>query len=63
MNTTLKLAILDRSTQTEVAKKAGLSESRLSRIIRGHYAPTDDEKKALARVLRKPVHELFGAVA
>lgn len=45
--------------QIDVAKKAGIHESRLSKIARGHVEATDDEKRALARVLRKPVDELF----
>lgn len=56
----LVIAILDRDiTQIEIAKKARMHESRLSRIINGHDVPTPDEKKALARILRRTVDQLF----
>lgn len=45
--------------QIEIAKKADIHETRLSKIARGHVEATPDERKALARVLRKPVDELF----
>lgn len=61
-NSTLKTAIfLKRTTQTLVAQKAGVQESRLSRIIHGYVSPSDDEKRAIARALRLPVEELFPA--
>lgn len=64
-NTALKMAIFESpDTQTTVAKRAGLSESRLSRIIHGHSPePSDDEKKAIAKALRRKVQELFAEVA
>lgn len=60
LNPRLKLAIFTSGTsQTVVARKTGIDESRLSRIINGHAEPTPDEQKVLARALRKPVDELF----
>lgn len=60
----LVIAILDRDiTQTEIAKKTGIHESRLSRIVNGHDEADDDEKKALAKVLRVPLDQLFPEVA
>lgn len=64
-NTALKLAILEAGeTQTRVARAAGLSEPRLSRIIRGHGPePTTDEKAAIADALGRSVHDLFSGAA
>lgn len=70
LNTALKLAILESGfTQMEVAnevsKQPGLKlhESQLSKITRGHMDPSDDIKKALAKVLRKRVAQIFPEVA
>jgi len=64
MNLQLKMAIVARrESQTTVAKKAGVSESRLSRIVHGHSDATMEEKRALARVLRSKVGKLFPAGA
>jgi transcriptional regulator with XRE-family HTH domain len=63
-NTALKLAIFSRGrTQIDVAQRAAIHPSRLSKIIRGHQAPRRLEREALARVLRMPVDELFPAPA
>jgi transcriptional regulator with XRE-family HTH domain len=60
MNTALKMAILTSGlTQTDVAKKTGIHESRLSRIIRGHYEPNDVEKRLIAKSLRIAADQLF----
>lgn len=59
-NRHLVLAILDReTTQIEVARKAGIHESRLSRLVNGHDEPTADEKKAIAKALRTSIDQLF----
>lgn len=61
-NAALKLAILTSGqTQTDIARKTDIHESRLSRIIRGHMEASDDEKKRIARALRAPAEELFPA--
>ena len=60
MNMPLKLAILEsRRSQIAIAKAARIHESKLSRIIRGHDEPTDAEKKAIARALRRKVDDVF----
>lgn len=60
MNLALKMAILGaRKTQTEIAKETGIHESRLSRIVRGHDAASDDERKRLAAALRSSERDLF----
>jgi transcriptional regulator with XRE-family HTH domain len=48
-------------TQFVVAKRAGLSASRLSLLERGHDEPTDTEKSVLARVLGTTPDQLFPA--
>jgi transcriptional regulator with XRE-family HTH domain len=59
-NTALKTAIFSSgTTQTAVSQKTGIHESRLSRIVRGHIDPTNDEKRAIARALRRQVSDFF----
>ena len=56
----LKLAILYSGLkQIDVAKRAGIHESRLSKIVRGHDDATESEKRRLARVLRTSIADLF----
>lgn len=45
--------------QIEVARRAGIHESRLSKIVRGWLTPNEDEMAALAKVLRTTVEALF----
>jgi transcriptional regulator with XRE-family HTH domain len=60
LNLALKTAIWQRGlSQVDIAARAGLHESRLSQIIRGRRAATEEEQKALARVLRVARHRLF----
>jgi len=64
MNLALKMAIVTSGkTQIALCRQADLSEARLSRIVNGHNEATEAEKKAIARALRKPIHELFPEVA
>jgi transcriptional regulator with XRE-family HTH domain len=59
-NSTLKMAIwTSGKTQTDVSKAAGIHETRLSKIVRGHRAPSDDEKVAIAQALGIQVDHLF----
>jgi transcriptional regulator with XRE-family HTH domain len=56
----LKRAIFNSGKrQIEIARKAGIHESRLSKLANGYVDPTDDEKKSLSRVLHAPPDELF----
>lgn len=60
-NIALKVAIVEREiTQREVARRAGIPEIRLSLFVRGHEQPTEDEQKALARILKRARADLFG---
>ena len=47
-----------RIVQADLAEDAGISESRLSRIVNGRAQPYDYEKKNLARVLRIDTKDL-----
>jgi len=64
LNTALKLAILTSGkTQTTIAREIDITESRLSRIVHGHEEATDDEKKLIAKAVRRPKAELFQETA
>ena len=64
LNRPLKLAMLDSGWhQREIAKKARLHESRLSRIVRCQTTATEVERRRLARVLGRDEAELFPAAA
>lgn len=59
-NNDLKMAIFKSGkTQWDIAERAGMHETRLSKIVRGRMQPNGDEKKALAKALKKTVHDLF----
>jgi len=63
-NIALKIAIIEREiTQREAARRAGIPEVRLSLFVRGLDRPSEDEEKALAKVLRRERADLFPAVA
>ena len=60
MNKYLKIAILDyQEPAWRVAKQAGISDSKLSKIVNGYILPTEDEMNRLAQVLGKGREELF----
>lgn len=60
LNLALKFAIIESGTsQTVVAAKAEMHESKLSQIINGHRVASETERKRIAKVLRRPVQELF----
>ena len=48
-----------RETRGMVGLKAGITESKLSRIVHGWLVPTAKERKALARVLGQDEAYLF----
>lgn len=69
MNTALKFAIIEsRMTQIGLAKRLSakvpnMNEPRLSKIVNGHIDPTDDEKHWIAKLLKRPIDQLFPGVA
>lgn len=61
MRSNLKLAIIESEhTQYDLARKLRISESRLSRIVKGRLEPTESEKRTLAVVLNHTIADLFG---
>lgn len=59
-NEALKLAIFrSGKTQIAVAKEAGMDDGVLSKVVRGYREATPEQRKRLAKVLRRKVHELF----
>jgi transcriptional regulator with XRE-family HTH domain len=67
MNMRLKMALVGAGDrQFVLAARIGMSETRLSRIVRGRVEPTTDERKRIADALGLTEEELFpsgGAVA
>lgn len=60
LNIALKLAILQSGEhQFEIADRAGLSVSSLSRIVRGHRPARPTERRRLAAVLHLKESRLF----
>lgn len=56
----LKVAIVRSGLhQYDLAARVGISETRLSRIVRGRLDPTADERQRLAAVLRTSEDRLF----
>lgn len=50
-------------TQLQVARAAGMSDSRLSLIERGELDPTDEEMTSLVKALRSRRSRLFPGAA
>jgi len=61
-NLALKIAILQSGlSQVEVAKAIDMHDTKLSFIVNGHREPSDAERKALARILKRKVAQIFPA--
>jgi transcriptional regulator with XRE-family HTH domain len=59
-NLALKVAIVTSGfTQRAVAQKAGMSELRLSQLVNRRIPVTADDKRILAKVLKRRQSELF----
>ena len=62
MNFPLKMKILEKyGTQADFATVVGLSESGLSRIVRGRREPEPALKELIVKKLGVPERELFPA--
>jgi len=60
MNLALKFAILKKyASQIACARDIGVSDSLLSKFVRGWREPTLEQKRALSRKLGTKVHEIF----
>lgn len=59
-NIALKIAIVESGlSQVDIADAADIHESKLSYIVNGRRQPSDAERKALARVLKRKATDLF----
>jgi transcriptional regulator with XRE-family HTH domain len=59
-NIALKIAILHSGlSQIEVATLIGVDEAIISKFVNGHRTPTEEQLKALARVLKRKPEQLF----
>jgi plasmid maintenance system antidote protein VapI len=59
-NFRLKGAIIEKfETQARAARELQINEFRLSRIIHGRAAATDEEKHRIVRKLQRPSKDLF----
>lgn len=64
MNKALKIAIIEaETTQVEVAKRAGIAAPLFSKIVHEYEDATPDQKKAIAKILRCKVEDIFPSVA
>jgi len=60
MNEQLKFALLRCGVpQFQIAQQAGISETKLSRLVRGRLSPSLDEATRLAQLLKEPLKRLF----
>lgn len=61
LNVPLKTALISTGKkQKRIAKLVRISETELSKIVRGHRLADEDERKRLAAFLGKSEDELFG---
>jgi len=59
-NLALKIAIIESGlSQMEIAKAADMHDTKLSFIVNGHREPSDAERRALARILKRKAADLF----
>lgn len=60
MNTRLKVAIIEaHTTQRDLSRRLDMDETRLSRIVHEEAPPTADERKRIARALKKKISDLW----
>ena len=60
-NRSLRIALmLEGLTGRELARRTNLREATISKIMTGRVIPREYEKDRIARVIGRPVEELFG---
>ena len=60
MNLALKFAMVESGrSQRAIAQAVGMHATKLSQILHGWRVPSDDERKAIAKVLKRKVSDLF----
>ena len=63
-NRKLVLALLDnRMNQRDLARAAGIHETRVSLIVNGRFIPSQKEADLIAGALKKDAGDLFKQVA
>lgn len=59
-NLALRIAIIESGlTQADVAEAVDMHDTKLSMIVNGRREPSDAERKAIARILKRKASELF----
>jgi transcriptional regulator with XRE-family HTH domain len=59
-NLALKIAILESGkSQVDVAEAADIHETKMSNIVNGRREPSDAERRAIARILKRKPGDLF----
>lgn len=59
-NIALKIAIVESGlSQIDIAEAANLHQSKLSYFVNGRRRPSEAERKAIARVLKRKPADLF----
>lgn len=59
-NVALKVAVIESDQKQHViARRARISETRFSHIVRGRKTPTDKEQERIAKALHRDRSELF----
>lgn len=59
-NIALKIAIIESGlSQVEIAEAIDMHDTKLSFIVNGHREPSEAERKALARILKRKASHLF----
>jgi transcriptional regulator with XRE-family HTH domain len=59
-NLALKIAIVKSGlSQVDVAEAIDMHDTKFSMIVNGRRAPSDAERKAIARVLKRKAADLF----
>jgi transcriptional regulator with XRE-family HTH domain len=63
LNIALRVAIAATGrSQKDIARRAGINQWRLSRIVQRDVTPTPRERARLARILDTPVQDLFSDI-
>jgi transcriptional regulator with XRE-family HTH domain len=60
MNLRLKIAIIEsRRSQCDIAEAIGMHEDKMSHIVNGRREPSEVERKAIAKILKRKATDLF----
>lgn len=60
MRLKLKIAMLEKGISgRQLAREVGINESIMSLVVNGKYNLSPDQQERIARVLEKPIDQLF----